>query len=76
LAVSDEIGQGRCNVQELSLCMHERRICEATEAVKAVASAIQMDSNLKFLFLRMENGYTDEAYVALAEALKVNTTLR
>jgi hypothetical protein len=35
-----------------------------------------MDHNLKHLTLEMENGYNDEAGVALAEALTVNQTLR
>jgi hypothetical protein len=44
--------------------------------VKAVASALRTDHNLESLVLRMENGFTDEAGVALAEALTVNKTLR
>jgi hypothetical protein len=76
LAVSDEIRRGRCSVQTLTLAMLRGEIAEATEAVKAVASAILLDLNLEHLTLRMENGFTDEAGVALAEALTVNTTLR
>jgi hypothetical protein len=76
LAVADEIEQGRCNIHELTLCMNQGRISEATLAVKAVASAIRLDCNLEHLVLRMENGFTDEACVALAEALKVNKKLR
>jgi hypothetical protein len=49
---------------------------EATEAVKALASAIRMDRNLTYLGLQIEVGFTDEAGVALAEALTVNKTLR
>jgi hypothetical protein len=49
---------------------------EATEAVKAIASAIQLDRNLEHIKLKMENGFTDEAGVALAEALTINNTLR
>jgi hypothetical protein len=44
--------------------------------VKAVASAIQMDYNLESLVLRMVNGITDEACLALAEALTINKALR
>jgi hypothetical protein len=76
LAVADEIRGGRCNVQTLGLAMFQTTISEATEAVQAVASAIQLDCNLKNLFLEMENGFTNEAGVALAEALTVNKTLR
>jgi hypothetical protein len=31
-----------------------------------------MDRNLEYLYLRMEDGFTDEAGVTLAEALTVN----
>jgi hypothetical protein len=44
----------------------------ATEAVKAVSSAIQMDCDLEHLFLQMENGFSDEA----GAALTVNVILR
>jgi hypothetical protein len=76
LAVADEIRQGRCHVKDLQLWMHHSTRFEATEAVKAVASAIREDNSLECLVLRMENGYTDEAGVALAEALTINKTLR
>jgi hypothetical protein len=76
LVVADEIRRGRCNVQRLTLSMLQVTISEATEAVKAIASAIQLDCNLESLYLQMENGFTDEAGVALAEALTVNKTLR
>jgi hypothetical protein len=76
LAVADEIRQGRCNVQRLSLSMVQCARSEATEAVKAVASAIRLDRNLEHLHLLTQSGFTDEAGVALAEALTVNTTLR
>jgi hypothetical protein len=75
LAVADEIRHGRCRVQTLTLAMKQVTRSEATEAVEAVASAIRLDRNLKYLTLRMVNGFTDEACVALAEALTVNTTL-
>jgi hypothetical protein len=76
LAVTDEIRQGRCNVRSLEFAMHLGGISDTTEAVKAVASAIRLDYNLLCLFLEMDNGFTDEAGVALAEALRVNKTLR
>jgi hypothetical protein len=76
LAVADEIRRGRCNVvQRLILVMLQVTISDATEAVKAVASAIRLDCNLEHLYLRMENGFSDEAGVALATALTVNKTL-
>jgi hypothetical protein len=75
LAVADEIRHGRCNVQWLHLTSLEGTI-SATDAVKALASAIRLNRNLEHLHLRMDNGYTDEAGVALAEALTVNKTLR
>jgi hypothetical protein len=76
LAVADEIRQGRCNVQTLTLTMLQDMRSETTEAVKAVASAIQLDCNLEDLTLEIKNGFTDEEGLALAEALTVNTTLR
>jgi hypothetical protein len=76
LALSDEIRLGRCNVQRLTLDMFQSSSSEYTEALHAVANAIQMDRNLEHLTLRMEDGFTDEAGVALAEALTVNKTLR
>jgi hypothetical protein len=76
LAVADEIRQGRCNVQRLTLSMVLAAKSEATKVVKAVASAIRLDQNLEYLLLQMENGFKDEAGVALAEALTVNKTLR
>jgi hypothetical protein len=76
LAVTDEIRHGRCNIQTLTLAMIQVTRSEATEAVQALASTIQLDCNLEHLDLKMENGYTDEAGVALAEALTVNKTLR
>jgi hypothetical protein len=76
LAVADEIRLGRCNAQMLTLVMHGRTISEATKAKQALASAIQLDRNMEYLALKMENGFTDEAGVALAEALAVNKTLR
>jgi hypothetical protein len=76
LAVTDEIGHGRCNIQTLTLAMMQVTRSEATTSVQALAGAIQLDRNLEHLLLGMENGYTDEAGVALAEALTVNKTLR
>jgi hypothetical protein len=78
LAVADEIRHGRCNVQKLTLGMFalfEGARSEATEAVQAVANAIRLDHNVEELSLQMENGFTDDAAVALAEALNVNNTL-
>jgi hypothetical protein len=74
-AVTDEIRQGRCNVQKLTMSLL-RGTVETTEAVQALASAIQMDHNLTHLVLHVEALITDEAGVALAEALTVNTSLR
>jgi hypothetical protein len=48
LAVTDEIRRGRCNVQRLFLTILEATKSEAIEAVKAVASAIQVDQNLEY----------------------------
>jgi hypothetical protein len=76
LAVADEIRRGRCNVQTLTLSLLQAPRSEAAAAVKAVASAIQLDCNLERLYLQMDNGFTDEAGVALAEALTVNKNLR
>jgi hypothetical protein len=76
LAVADEIRQGRCNVQRLTLAMVHCARFESTKAVQALASAIQLDCNLQYLALEMMNTFTDEAGVALAEGLKANKTLR
>jgi hypothetical protein len=76
LAVADEIRQGRCNVRKLNLKRFESSNSEATEAITAVASAIQLDRNLEHITLMMDNSFTDEAGVALAEALIVNQNLR
>jgi hypothetical protein len=75
LAVADEIRRGHCNVLQLTLSMCSVTISETMDAVKAAASAIQMDHNLEHLTLAIEGGFTDEACVALAEALTVNKTL-
>jgi hypothetical protein len=76
LAMTDEIRRGRCNVQNLILGLPNATRSEAAEAVQAIANAIQLDCNLKHLVLRMETGFTDEAGMALAKALTINTTLR
>jgi hypothetical protein len=75
LAVANEIRQGRCKIKSLNLAMLHVSSSRATEAVKALASVIHLDRNLKHLALEMEDGFTDEAGVALAEALMVNNTL-
>jgi hypothetical protein len=75
LAVTNEIRCGRCNVHRMTLVMIQGPMSETTdEAVKAVASAIRLDQKLECLHLRMY--FSDEAGVALAEALMVNKTLR
>jgi hypothetical protein len=78
LALADEIRQGRCNVKRLTLTEFKSTSSEATwtEAVKKLASAIQLDCNLEELTLEMESGVTDEAGTALAKALTINKTLR
>jgi hypothetical protein len=76
LAVANEIRVGRCLIKNLDIDMFSSSSSEATEAVKAVASAIREDRHLESLELRMEDGFTDEAGVALAEALAINKTLR
>jgi hypothetical protein len=75
LAVADEIRLGRCSLKNLHLWMYRSSSSEATEAIKALASAIREDRHLEGLVLRMEDGFTDEAGVALAEALTTNKTL-
>jgi hypothetical protein len=76
LTVADEIRLGRCLIKSLNLRMFSSSSSEATEAVEAVASAIREDRHLESLELRMEDGFTDEAGVALAEALTINKTLQ
>jgi hypothetical protein len=76
LPVTDAIRLGRCLIKNLHLCMLEGARSWGTEAVKAVASAIREDRHLESLVLQMEDGFTDEAGVALAEALPTNKTLR
>jgi hypothetical protein len=75
MVATDAIRQGNCNVQSLCLYLWEEGPDEANEAVQAVASAIRLDRNLKSLCLTMGDHFTDEAGVALAKALAVNTTL-
>jgi hypothetical protein len=76
LAVADESRRGRCYVHRLTLVMIQGTmvVSEDTQAVKAVASAIRLDQKLERLHLRMY--FSDEAGVALAEALLINKTLR
>jgi hypothetical protein len=76
LAVANEIQHGRNNIESVVLSMAEGTSSEATVAVKAIASAIRRDRNLLGLRLQIQNGFTDEAAVALAEALTVNKTLQ
>jgi hypothetical protein len=75
-AAANEIRLGRCIIKKLQLVLLQSSRSEATEAVKAVASAILEDRHLESLELQIENGFTDEAGVALAEALATNKTLR
>jgi hypothetical protein len=49
LAVADEIRLGRCLIKKLRLVLLQSSISEATEAVKAVASAIREDRHLESL---------------------------
>jgi hypothetical protein len=49
---------------------------EATKAVNAVARMIRWDRHLEPHELHIEDGFTDEAGVALAEALPINKTIR
>jgi hypothetical protein len=76
LAVADEIRLGRCLIKYRNLDMARSSSSEATEAVKAVGSAIREDCHLESLELNMEDGFTDEAGVALAEAFRINKTFR
>jgi hypothetical protein len=76
LAVADEIRLGRYLIKNLYFVLLKSSSSEATEAVKAVASAIREDHHLELLMLGMEDGFTDGAGVALAEALTTNNTLR
>jgi hypothetical protein len=75
LAVADEIRLGRCLIKDLALCMVQSSSSEASEAVQAVASTIRGDRHFESFMLQMEDGFTDEAGVALAEALTINKTL-
>jgi Ran GTPase-activating protein (RanGAP) involved in mRNA processing and transport len=77
LAVADGIRQGQCTIKSLKLALLQSSSFEATEAVKAIAGAIHLDHNLERLNLQIMNcDCTNEAGVALAEALTVNKTLR
>jgi hypothetical protein len=77
LAVADGIRRDRCTVQSLSLVIIQGAgRFEAVEAVQAVLRAIRVDSNLEHRAFEMGYGLTNEAGVALAEALAVNKTLR
>jgi hypothetical protein len=59
LAVANEIRLGRCAVNKLRLILLKCSSSEATEAVKAEASAIREDCHLETLELQMEDGFTD-----------------
>jgi hypothetical protein len=77
MAVADGIRQGHCNIKDLYLALYlQDSSPQATEAVKVIASAIRLDHHLEHLKLQMNFDFTDEAGVALAEALTVNKTLR
>jgi hypothetical protein len=76
LAVADGIRQGQCNIKSLSLVMLQNSSSEGPEAVKAFASAIRLDGNLEHLMLEMEKDFTDEAGMALAEALTIMERLK
>jgi hypothetical protein len=61
LTVADEIRRGRCNVQTLPFAMLlQGAESDATEAAKAIASAIQMDCNLEHLMLEVGEGFADD----------------
>jgi hypothetical protein len=66
LAVANGIREGRCNIKQLYLELPLISNSKATEAVKALASAIQMDCNLEHLGLETENGFrvTDPALIS------------
>jgi hypothetical protein len=55
--------------KRLTMSLYRGTVSEVTKAVQVVASAIQMDRNLTHLDLQVNKGFTDEAGVALAEAL-------
>jgi hypothetical protein len=80
LVASNVICQSWCRIASLHLQMMPCLRSEATEAIKAVADAIRHDHELDGhdlidLTLQMEDGFTDEVGVALAEALTTNKTL-
>jgi hypothetical protein len=76
LEVADGIREGQCNMKHLSLALLQSSNSETTEAVEAIASAIQLDRNLESINLQLlTSDFEDEAAVALAEALTVNKTL-
>jgi hypothetical protein len=77
LAVADGIRQGHCTIKNLQLALLlQKSSSQATEAMKAVASAIRLENQLDSLELEMKKYFTNAAGLALAEALMVNTTLR
>jgi hypothetical protein len=49
--MTHEIRRNRCNVQRLDLCVLQCAESNATEAAKAVASAMQIDCDLENPFL-------------------------
>jgi hypothetical protein len=76
LAVAEEIRRGRCNIKHLYVHRRRSSSSEDTEVAKAIASAIRLDRNLESLAMHMNNDFTDESGVVLAEALTVNESLR
>jgi hypothetical protein len=80
LVASNVINQCWCRIESLHLQMMPCSRSEATKAVKVLADAIREDHdldghNLIDLTLQMEDGFTDEVGVALAEALTTNKFL-
>jgi hypothetical protein len=77
MTVAEEILQGRCRVRGLVLEMYRGSSERDTAAVKAIAEAIRRDDNLEglFLIMRRSSNFSNDAIVALAEALTVNTRL-
>jgi hypothetical protein len=75
LVVANELQQNTACLKELVLSSHFTK-SDTNKAIGALATAIQQDEHLVRLRLEMCNGYTDDAGVALAEAMRLNTVLR
>lgn len=74
MLIMDEITQGQHSLAMLDLSLASSK--GSNECALAAANVIQHDSVLQSLTLRVSSGFSNDAGVAFAHALTVNTTLQ